>query len=135
MEIKEYFYLLKRKIETIISIVLVFFVSSLIFTVTQPFLYRSESRVIIVQNNPVAADPYVLSKANEYFGNILATVIHSDYFFNDVIKSGYEIDLNYFGTNKDEQIKNWVNTVDPKAVNDTGIISLAVYHKDKPLAI
>lgn len=131
MELKQYFFLLKRKMQTIISIVIIFVIFALLFTVIQPFLYKAETRAIIVQNNPVAPDPYVLSKANEYFGNILAIVIHSEYFFNDVLKSGYNIDSSYFGENDAAKIKKWTATVDAKALNDTGIISINVYHKDK----
>lgn len=135
MELKQYFYLLKRKMQTIISIVIIFLVVALLFTIIQPFLYKAETRAIIVQNNPVAPDPYVLSKANEYFGNILAIVIHSEYFFRDVLRSGYDIDSSYFGEGDAVRIKNWTAVVDAKAINDTGIISINVYHKDKFQAV
>jgi len=85
---------------------------------------------LVIQNfsNP---DPYLASKSTEYLSNILAKVIYSNSFFENVLESGYYINKNYFGQTVKEQMKIWAKTVSAKSMNDSGIIALNIYHTDR----
>lgn len=133
MELKDFILLLARKKVTIFFIVIIFLILAIILSIIQPFKYGSSSQVLVIQNyaNP---DPYATSKSAEYLSNILAKVIYSNSFFNSVLGSGYFIDKNYFGQTIKDQMKIWNKTVSAKAVNDSGIISLNVYHTDRTQA-
>lgn len=115
------------------SFVFIFLILAIIFSLLQPFKYGSNSQVLIIQNfsNP---DPYLASKSTEYLSNILAKVVSSNSFFENVLTSGYYVNKNYFGDTVKDQMKNWSKTVSAKAINDSGIISLSVYHTDRSQA-
>ncbi len=123
--------LISRKKQTIFSLILIFLLLAVILTVVQPFRYGSTSQVLVIQNFGPNIDPYTASKSNEYLSNILARVISSNSFYNNVMGSGFNIDKNYFSGSIKDQMKKWQQTVSAKAVNDSGIISLSVFHKDK----
>lgn len=133
MELKDFILLLARKKVTIFFIVIIFLILAIILSIIQPFKYGSSSQVLVIQNyaNP---DPYATSKSAEYLSNILAKVISSNSFFNSVLGSGYFIDKIYFGQTINGQMKIWNKTISAKAVNDSGIISLNVYHTDSAQA-
>ncbi len=131
MDLKQFFTLISRKKQTIFSLVLIFLLLAVILTVVQPFRYGSSSQLLVIQNFGPNIDPYTASKSNEYLSNILARVISSNSFYNNVMGSGFNIDKNYFSGTIKDQMKTWQETVSAKAVNDSGIISLSVFHKDK----
>lgn len=131
MELKEFLCLIKRKKQTIASVVILFFILAMILTVIQPFKYGSESKMLVVQNYTSGVDPYVASKSNEYLSSILAKIISSNYFFKEVLESGFNIENDYFYGDAEKQMKKWQKTVQARAINDTGIISISVFHKDK----
>lgn len=122
-----------KKKMTIFFIVIIFLILALIVTVAQTFKYGSSSQVLIIQNS-VNPDPYSASKSNEYLSNILAKVIYSNSFFENVLSSGYAIDRGYFGQTIKNQMKIWAKTVSARALNDSGIIAIDVYHKDRAQA-
>ena len=125
--------LIKKKRGTIASLVFIFLILALILTVIQPFKYGSGSQVLIIQNS-ASPDPYLASKSTEYLSNILSKIIYSNSFFENVLNSGYYVNKNYFGETIKNQMKVWSKTVSAKAVNDSGIISLNVYHTDRSQA-
>lgn len=133
MELKEFILLAARKKLTIFFLLIIFLTLAIILSIIQPFKYGASSQVLVIQNftNP---DPYLTSKSTEYLSNILAKVIYSNSFFTNVLDAGYFIDKNYFGQTVKAQMKNWKKTVSAKAVNDSGIISLNVYHTDRAQA-
>jgi len=133
MELKEFMLLVAKKKMTIFFIVIIFVILALILTVIQPFKYGSSSQVLVIQNS-ASPDPYLASKSTEYLSNILAKVVYSNSFFENVLSSGYFVDKNYFGKTVKDQMKAWSKTVSAKAINDSGIISLSVYHTDRAQA-
>ena len=134
MELNYYINLLKNRKQTVLAIVLLFLFLTAIFTVVQPFKYSSGSQLLIIQNFSKNTDPYTASKSNEYLSNILARVILSNSFYNNVLTSGFNINKNYFSGSAKEQMKKWDNTVSANAINDSGIIALTVYHSDRDQA-
>jgi capsular polysaccharide biosynthesis protein len=132
-ELKDFFNLIKRKKQTIMSVVLVFLVVAMIISFAQPLKYSSESRLLVVQNFPEETDPYAISKSNEYLTSILSKVISSNLFYEDIMDSGFLINRDYFSKNKNikKEMKNWRKTVYAKPISDSGIIDIKVYHQNK----
>lgn len=131
MEILEFLKLVKRKKQTVISVILLFLTLSLLAIAVQPFKYGATSQVLVIQNIGYNGDPYNTSRSNEYLSNLLARVITSSSFFQEVLNSGYNVNADYFGQTQKKQMKNWNQTVEAKAINDSGIIDITVYHPDK----
>lgn len=132
-ELKDFFNLIKRKKQTIMSVILVFLVVAMIISFAQPLKYSSESRLLVVQNFPEETDPYAISKSNEYLTSILSKVISSNLFYEDIMDSGFLINRDYFSKSKNtkKEMKNWRKTVYAKPISDSGIIDIKVYHQNK----
>lgn len=110
----------------------IFLAVTAVFTFIQPLKYEADSKLIVVQNlGGTIVDQYTASKSNEYLSSILAKVVSSENFFNDVMVSGFNIDKNYFSERSDEKMKMWEKTVYAGVISDTGIITISVFHPDK----
>jgi len=126
------FSLIKAKKGTIFSIVILAALLTGVFTFVQPLKYGAESKLLVIQNFPAGADAYSVSRANEYLGGLLADVVSSRTFYDEVMESGFSIDKKYFSSKGDrrEEIKNWKKTVKAVSVGDKGIININIYHVD-----
>lgn len=131
MELKEFLELINKKKQTILSVVLVFLIITVIFTIIQPLEYSTESRLMVVQNFKEGTDPYAAAKSNEYLSSILSKVVISSEFFDEVIVSGYNVDSSYFSSDPKKTMKKWEKMIEAKPVNDTGIIMINIFHKDR----
>ncbi|MFH1523043.1 MAG: Wzz/FepE/Etk N-terminal domain-containing protein [Patescibacteria group bacterium] len=130
MDFNEFISLIKKKKQTILSIVLIFLFVVLIATMLQPLKYRSTAKLLIVQSNNYS-DAYSISRSNQFLGNVLSEVVYSNSFFEQVMDSGYNINKNIFSANQNKKIKQWRKTVSAEPISDTGIIVIYTYHKDK----
>jgi len=131
MELIDFLKLIKKKKQTIFSITLLFFLISAVLTFIQPFKYSSESRLLVVQSIPAGVDPYQVNKANEYIAEVLAQIIPTNSFFNDVINTEFNINKTYFPSDPLKQLKKWRKTVKAHVSNNGGMISISVLHPDK----
>ncbi|MFA6548751.1 MAG: hypothetical protein WCT39_02300 [Candidatus Margulisiibacteriota bacterium] len=125
--------LLKKKKGTLITIVALFLVFSLGISLVQKLKYGSESKVLVYQKFPGGTDIYTINRSNEYLSGVLASVVASDSFYEEVKNAGFSIDFNYFakeGAGKDE-LKKWEKTVSAKPLADSGIMQIDVYHPDR----
>jgi capsular polysaccharide biosynthesis protein len=127
MEFNDFLGLLRRKKQTIITIILVVTMMTVLVSLTQPLKYGVSSRLLVTQNADTA-DAYSLSRSNEYLGGLLAEVVYSGSFYDQVINSQYKVDKNYFQGDYGKQIKKWQKTIETKTKQDTGIIEINVYH-------
>ena len=127
MEFNEFLSLIKRKKQTIFTLMFVVIMIVVVFSLLQTMKYTVKSRLLVVQNTS-NNDAYALSKSNEYLGNLFAEVVYSSSFYDQVIGSKYNIDPNYFSGNYSQQIEKWRKTVSTKTQGDTGIIEINVYH-------
>ena len=130
MEISDFLRLLGRKKQTIFSILLLFVLLAIILTVSQPFKYEAKSRILLLQYNGEILDPYNAAKSSQFISNLLAEVVTSSTFMNDVFEAGYNVDKGYFGSNLANELKKWQKTVSATAIADTGIIEIKTYHTD-----
>jgi len=132
MELKQFLSVVRAKKQAILLIVLAFMVLSLIITFSQPIKYSSRLKLLVVQSvSQASTDPYSLAASNEYLSTILSEVTYSNSFFNRVLNSNFEINKDYFGKTTKKQEKIWNKTINAMPVNDTGIITITAYHKDR----
>ncbi len=133
MDTKNFLLNFSKGWKNVLVIILILVVLTLTLSLAQGLKYCSSARLLVVQEYSGVVDPYVASKSTQYLSDILAEVVYSTSFFNDVMKSGFNIDDNF---SKDEQKRKnqWNKTVDAKAINDTGIIVINTYHKDRSQA-
>lgn len=113
---------------------LAFLIIVLFFTFIQPLKYRATSELLVVQNYSQTADAYTVARSNYFLSNILAQVVYSDSFFNEVLESGYNINAAAFSSNSNKRKKQWQKLIKTKTINDTGIIAIYAYHQDKDQA-
>lgn len=120
----------KRNRRNIIVITLIFLIFTAVFTLVQPLKYRSSCRLLLMQESS-ANDPYAASKSAAHLSDIFAEVVYSTSFLDEVINSGFNIDKNYFKTNEQRKKKQWGKMISAKAINETGILEINIFHEDK----
>lgn len=133
MNFSEFLVILKQKKQTVFSVVFVFLILSAVLILTQPFKYGAETKLLVVQNTQTGTDPYQVNKANEYVGDVLADVVLTNSFFNEIINAGFNINRNYFPEDLSKQLDEWKKTVKTNS-SSRGIIDINVYHKDREQA-
>ncbi|MBU0647214.1 hypothetical protein KKC67_01055 [Patescibacteria group bacterium] len=131
MELFEFISILKNRKRTVLAIVLLTLLLAMVFTLVQPFKYRADLKVLVIQNFSANIDPYTASKSNEYLSNVLARVIYSNSFYNNILASEFDVDKNYFSGDVKKQMEKWAKTINAKVINDSGIININVYHSSR----
>ena len=108
--------------------------AAMLVSFLQPLKYSAESQVLVVPDYQQTRDPYQISRTNEYLSSLLAQVTYSSSFFEATVKPDYQIDTAYFGDTAKKRMTSWRNTIKVKPINDSGAISVKVYHTDKQQA-
>jgi len=122
--------LFKKQRKIIMGTVLIFLVIALVGTFVQPLKYRVQAKVLVVQEFSPEADPFTVSRLNEYLSTLLANVVQSESFFQQALSTGFNFDNNYFSGTRKQQLRKWEKTVEASAIYDTGLITISVYHPD-----
>ena len=130
MDTKKFLLNLSKNWKNILIITVILVILTLILSLTQSLKYRSSTRLLVVQEYSGIADPYVASRSTQYLSNILAEIVYSTSFFNEVMKSGFNIDDN-FSKNKQKRKKQWKKMINTRVINNTGIIVINVYNKNQ----
>lgn len=128
MEVKDLFNLIKNRQKVILWVTLSVLAAAAVFTIIQPFQYSTKTKLLIIQNS--AADPYSISRSNEYLGRLYSEVAYSSTFIELVKRSNFGLDANYFTPNQNRMMKKWDRDVRVQAVGDTGVINITVYHEN-----
>lgn len=125
---------MNRKKQTVLSIVFLFVLLMAVFTAFQSFEYESGSRILILQHNGEAKDPFVAAKTSQQIVGLLTEIVPSGAFLEDVFTSGFNVDTTYFGEMPANKLKKWKKTVNASPVADTGIIEITTFHTDRDQA-
>ncbi len=128
MELHDFIALVRRKRKTVFGIIAIFLVIAAGVIGVQRFKYSSKSQLLVIQEYNGAVDAYTASKSSEHLSSVLASVVTSNSFFMKVLASNSDINAAYFGSTPKDQMKAWDRTVTAKSINDSGIISVTVYH-------
>jgi capsular polysaccharide biosynthesis protein len=134
MNINQFLDLLGKKKQTIVALVVIFLAAAIIFSAIQPFKYDSNMKLLVIIGFKQDVDPYMASRSNQYLSGLLANIVSSGSFFEQIKKSGFKIDNNYFSGNTKQQMKIWRQTVKAKSMNDTGAIVIDAYHPNRAQA-
>jgi len=102
---------------------------TLVISFIEPRMYKSESKILIVQTS-ASLDAYQAAKSAEAIGGVLNEVIYTSSFRNQVFSSGFNIDESYFGSNPKSITKRWKKSIDADVTSDTGIMNVRVFHKN-----
>ncbi len=127
MEFNEFLNLIKRKAQTIFTIVFVATMLVVIVSLASSLKYSVSSRLLVIQDAS-GSDVYSLSRSNEYLGNLFSQVVYSSSFYDQVLSSRYNVEKGYFSGDYGQQLKKWRKTVNTKTQGDTGIIEVNIYH-------
>jgi capsular polysaccharide biosynthesis protein len=122
--------LIGQKRQTLVSIFLLFLLVGFLVVLVQDFKYGTRSKILVIQEGAGRVDPFAVSRSVEYLSDLFTRVIYSNSFFNEVMNSDFNIDKSYFGESSTRQMRNWNKTISARKIEDSGIINLAVYHKD-----
>jgi len=100
-------------------------------TIIQAPQYRSDSKVLIIQNQIAGQDIYSISKSAQYISKILKESIYSDDFFEKILFSSDQIDQSIFNDNLKKRRKEWSKNVKIFIDRDLGMLKISVFNKDK----
>lgn len=115
----------------VVSVVVFVTIASFIVSIIQTPEYKSSVQLLVIQKQKDNADAYTATRSAETVAGILANVIYTSTFFDQVIASGFEIDKNTFSTDLEERKKEWKRAVNATVVGDTGTIQIDVYDNNR----
>jgi len=124
----EFYQFIKSKRQTLAAFLLFFLIVGGTFTFLQTFKYSTKSQLLVIQEGAVGVDPLAVSRSVEYLSTLFSQIVYSNSFFNLVLNSKYDIDKNYFVGDSTAQMKLWKKTVSAKAIANSGIIDISIYH-------
>jgi len=122
--------LLKQKRQTLLSIFIIFLIIGSAFVLLQEFKFGTKSKILVILEGYGRVDPYAVSRSVEYLSDLFSRVIYSNSFFGFVLSSDFDIEKSYFGEDATKQMKKWKKTISAKAVENSGIININIYHPD-----
>lgn len=93
-----------------------------------PLQYSATARLLITQRAAFTLDPYTAIRSVELIGDNLAQIISTSSFYEKVIKSGYNIDENYFKKDETARRKQWSKMIEAGMQRGTGILEIKAYH-------
>ena len=130
MDISSFINLIKNKFDVVLTITILAVVVTLIISFIEPRMYKSESKILIVQTS-TSLDAYQAAKSAQSIGEVLTEVLYTSSFRNQVFSSGFNIDKSYFGSKPKDIIKRWKKTISANVTSDTGIMNIRVFHKNQ----
>ncbi|MBI4214415.1 hypothetical protein HY546_00305 [archaeon] len=105
-----------------------------VLTLIQPMKYSASARLLVTQRAAFTLDPYTAIRSVELIGDNLAQIIGTSSFFEKILKTGYNIDQNYFKTDELQRRKQWNKMVDASVARGTGLLEIKVYHQSRDQA-
>ena len=134
MEYKQFINLVSKRKQTVLIITVMFLIMVSLVTFLQPLRYSATSTLLVVQNYGPNTDAYNVSRSNQFLSNLLAQVVYTDSFYEQVMTSGYNINKNIFSADINKRKQEWQSMVYTRAIADTGMITIKTYHQDKATA-
>lgn len=130
MDFNEFTTLIRRKKATIFNLTFLLVVLVMLISLLGGVKYSAKSKLLVFQDNSGLADPYTVSRSNEYLSTLLSQVVYSSSFFNMVTTNPqYRVDASFFSGSYSDRLKQWRKTVATKVVDSSGIIEVNVYHE------
>ncbi len=100
-------------------------ISFLVLIVTQKS-FRSNTDILIVQNQEGTIDYYAMSRSADYLSSILSEAVYSEKFLDETITTG-KFSGGIFSGSKMEKLRTWQETISIKKNPTVGILTLEVF--------
>lgn len=114
--------------------ILVFALACAIFATGTSFLfplqYSSTMRVLIIQKQLAASDPYTAIKASERIADNLGQILYTTSFFDKVMNAGFNIDQSIFKKDELKRRRQWNDMIGTQVLRGSGMLVITVYHVD-----
>lgn len=107
---------------------------ALIVSFIQPLKYSSTIRLLILQDIGSSVDAYTASRSEERIAENLSTIVYTSTFFDQVISSGFQIEVNHFPKDDRQKRKVWSQTIDASVSHGSGLLTISAYHQDRAQA-
>lgn len=130
-----HFEIIKRDWRKIVVVSLLIVLLSLILTLIQPFLYRANVSIFVVQKSSFSIDAYSASKSEERIANKLAQVVYSSSFLEEVLSAGFDIDKSYFPADEYKRRQKWNKIVEAGVPAGLSKLDIKIYHQDPAQAL
>ncbi|MBN1585460.1 hypothetical protein JW899_03780 [Candidatus Uhrbacteria bacterium] len=95
-----------------------------------PLKYGVTMRLLIIQKQLAAADPYTAMKASERIADNLGQVIYTTSFYDKVIGAHYNTDTSFFSEDEIRRRREWGKMVETQVMRGSGMLVTTVYHED-----
>lgn len=99
---------------------------SFLFLVISQKNFRSQSEILITQNQEGFSDFYALSKSTDYISSILIKSVYSERFIDELELSGLQTSR-FLPTEKTKRLEEWGNIVAIEKNSNVGTISVKAF--------
>src|SRR5688572_7481856 len=125
-----YLYSLARGWKQVLAFALVTAVAGMGISFLFPLQYSSSMRMLIIQKQLSAADPYTAIKASERISDNLAQIVYTTSFFDKVMGAKFNIDQSVFKSEESKKRKQWREMIETRVIRGSGMLVVTVYHTD-----
>lgn len=124
---------LKKRWKVSVFLINLSLVVGLGLTIIQPFLYKTNFSILLVQDTKNSTNVYSTIESSDGLARLLERVIKTSEFRDSVLKSNDKFNINPedFSDNEAKRRKEWNSMVKTGVVPGTGIINVDVYFKNK----
>lgn len=95
-----------------------------------PLRYSSTMRLLIIQNQLSASDPYTAIKAAERISDNLAQILFTTDFYDQVMGAQFNVDETYFNGDERKRRRRWKDAISTRVLRGSGMLDVTVYHTD-----
>lgn len=106
---------------------------TIIFSLIQPFEYRSRTGFLVVQKQNSGLDAYAAAKASERLAVNFAGIIKTDSFYQKVLNSGFRVNIE-LPEKENARRKAWEKMIETQVASQSGIMTVDVFYKEKTQA-
>lgn len=104
-------------------------------SLVQPFEYRTDVRLLIIQKQSSGYDPYLSMKAADRIAQAFAEVILTSSFIQRVKESDFSIPEEFFAMDEIRAKQQWKHHVKVKTRPSSGLLEIQAYHKERDLSL
>ncbi len=123
-----YLFVLSRGWKKILAFALVTSLAGAGLSLLFPLQYSSSIRMLVIQRQLSASDPYTAIKASERISDNLSQIIYTTSFYDKVMGSKFNIDKSVFKADEISKRKQWSQMISTQVIRDSGMLIVTVYH-------
>jgi capsular polysaccharide biosynthesis protein len=125
--------ILKKYWHLFLLLVVLITASSFGVSAVQEPEYKSEVKLLVIQNQGQRLDAYTAARSAQTVGEVITKMVYTSSFFDKVLTSKYEI-KDDFGSDLEKRREKWEDRVKVRLSDETGSVQISVYHEDRKQA-